>query len=164
MKIHHITIHNFLGARTVDLPLTHPVTLLAGANGAGKSSLSDAISLALNADLCRVAKKGDAAALISDGASAARVFVQTDERDYDVAISKAGKITDSAAGTEPPTALPYLLEPARFARLSDSERRATLFGLLGIEVTHTTIAAKLIKRGCDEAKVAEITPMLRGAC
>lgn len=164
MNIHHIHVENFLGARHIDLAVDHPVTLIAGHNGAGKSSLRDAISLALTADLCRVAKRGDAAALISEGASAARVFVQTSARDFEVAISKAGKITDSAAGTEPPAALPFVLDPARFARLTDTERRAFLFQLLGIETSHKAIAERLVKRGCDPEKVAEVTPLLRGTC
>ncbi|THF58040.1 ATP-binding protein [Pseudothauera rhizosphaerae] len=161
MKLHHIAIHNFLGARTVDLPLAQPVTLLAGANGAGKSSLRDAISLALTADLCRVSKRGEAAALISEGAAAARVFIQTDERDYEVAISKAGKITDSAAGNEPHAALPFVLDPARFARLTDTERRAMLFGLLGIETSHKAIGERMTRRGLAEQKIAAVLPILR---
>ena len=161
MKLHHIAIQNFLGARQIDLAVEQPITLLAGMNGAGKSSLKDAISLALTADLCRVAKKGEAAALISEGASAARVFVQTDERDFEVAISKAGKITDSAAGTEPPAALPFVLEPARFARLGDTERRTFLFGLLGIETSHKAIGERMARRGLDEQKIAAVLPVLR---
>lgn len=161
MKLHHIAIQNFLGARQIDMAVEQPITLLAGMNGAGKSSLRDAISLALTADLCRVSKKGEAAALISEGAAAARVFVQTDERDFEVAISKAGKITDSAAGTEPPAALPYVLEPARFARLGDTERRTFLFGLLGIETSHKAIGERMARRGLDEQKIAAVLPVLR---
>ena len=29
MKLHHIHIDNFLGARTIDLPLVEPITLIA---------------------------------------------------------------------------------------------------------------------------------------
>lgn len=161
MKLHHIAAQNFLGARTIDLALTEPITLIAAHNGAGKSSLRDAISLALTADLCRVSKKGEAAALISEGATAARVFVQTDSRDYEVAISKAGKITDSAAGVAPHPALPYVLDAARFARLTDSERRAFLFGLLGIETSHKAIAERMARRGLDQKKVDAVLPILR---
>lgn len=161
MKLHHIHIDNFLGARTIDLPLVEPITLIAGQNGAGKSSLKDAISFAMVADLCRVSKKGEAAALLSEGAGAARVFVQTSERDYEVAISKAGKITDSATGTEPPAALPFVLDPARFARLADAERRTLLFQLLGIETSHKAIAERMARRGLDEQKIAAVLPVLR---
>lgn len=161
MKLHHITIQNFLGARSVDLALSQPVTLIAAQNGAGKSSVRDAISLALTADLCRVSKKGEAAALISEGATAARVFVQTDSCDFEVAISKAGKITDSAAGVAPHPALPYVLDAARFARLTDTERRAFLFGLLGIETSHKAIAERMARRGLDQKKVDAVLPILR---
>jgi hypothetical protein len=161
MKLHHIHVENLLGARQIDMAITQPIQLIAGHNGAGKSSLRDAISLALTADLCRVSKKGDAAALISEGAAAARVFVQTDERDFEVAISKAGKITDSAAGIEPPAALPFVLDPARFAQLADTERRAFLFRLLGIETSHKAIAERMERRGLDADKVAAVLPVLR---
>ena len=39
MKLTHITAQNYLGARAVDLPVTAPVLLVAGKNGAGKSSI-----------------------------------------------------------------------------------------------------------------------------
>lgn len=161
MKLHHIHVENLLGARQIDLPITQPIQLVSGLNGAGKSSLRDAISLALTADLCRVSKKGEAAALLSEGASAARVFVQTSERDYEVAISKAGKITDGAAGIEPHPALPFVLDAARFARLADTERRGFLFGLLGIETSHKAIGERMARRGLDEQKIAAALPVLR---
>lgn len=161
MKIHHIHVENLLGARQIDLAITQPIALIAGLNGAGKSSLRDAISLALTADLCRISKKGEAAALISEGAAAARVFVQTSERDYEVAISKAGKITDGAAGTEPHAALPFVLDAARFARLTDTDRRAMLFGLLGIDTSHKAIAERMARKGLDAKKTEAVLPVLR---
>ena len=47
MKITHITAQNYLGARAVDLPVTAPVLLVAGKNGAGKSSVQEAVRHAL---------------------------------------------------------------------------------------------------------------------
>ena len=161
MKITALHVQNFLGARQIDLATAQPITLIAGQNGAGKSSLKDAISFALVADLCRVSKKGDAVALISEGATAARVFVQTSEHDFDVSISKAGKITDHAAGREPHPALPFVLDPARFAQLAEADRRTMLFSLLGIETSHKAIAERMARRGLDEQKIAAVLPVLR---
>ncbi|AVR89048.1 AAA family ATPase [Thauera aromatica] len=161
MKLHSIHADGFLGARTIDLPLIEPITLVAGQNGAGKSSLKDAISFALVADLCRVSKKGDAETLISEGASAARVFVQTDTSDFEVHISKAGKITDHASGREPHAALPFVLDPARFAQLAEADRRIMLFGLLGIETSHKAIGERMTRRGLSAEKIAAVLPLLR---
>lgn len=47
MKIQSITTSNFLGARAVELHLSKPVALIAGKNGAGKSSIQEAVRMAL---------------------------------------------------------------------------------------------------------------------
>lgn len=161
MKIHSIHADGFLGARQVDIALTAPVTLIAGQNGAGKSSIANAIAFALNAELGRVDLKKDAARLVTEGASAARVQIQADDADFEVHISKAGKITDHAAGRNPHPALPFALDASRFSRLPDAERRTLLFGLLGIETTPEAIAERLARMKCDADKVKAIAPALR---
>ena len=63
MKLTHITAQNYLGARAVDLAITTPIMLIAGKNGAGKSSLQEAIRHAIGGDAARVALKKDFKAL-----------------------------------------------------------------------------------------------------
>lgn len=60
MKLNHLTISNFLGARDVQIDTATPVTLVCGPNGSGKSSVRDALDLALTGALHRVALKKDA--------------------------------------------------------------------------------------------------------
>lgn len=161
MKIHSIRVDGFLGARQVDIALVEPISLIAGQNGAGKSSIANAIAFALNAELGRVDLKKDAARLVTEGATAACVQIQADSADFEVHITKAGKITDHAAGREPHPALPFALDASRFSRLPEAERRTLLFGLLGIETTPEAIAERLARMKCDADKVTSIAPVLR---
>lgn len=161
MKITRIQTSNFIGARAVDIELRKPVAMITGKNGAGKSSIRDAIALAFTADLCRVSLKKEAATLISEGGESCFVEITTGTDTYGVAITVAGKISDTMAGKETPAALPYVLDAQRFSHLNDNERRAFLFGLMGVKLDGPAIKERLTKRGCQEAKVDQIMPILR---
>ena len=162
MRISNIYCTNFLGIELVDLRLRAPVTLLCGANGAGKSSCRDAVALALTADLGRVSLKKDAPALIREGADLAVCEVKNADGDeWRVTINRSGKIHDSQAGRDPHPAMAYVLDAQRLAHLKDEERRAFLFGLMGLRTTGEAILQRLEKRGCDGAKVKQVAPLLR---
>ncbi len=161
VKISHIHIEHFLGARAVDIDLAAPVALLAGSNGAGKSSVRDAVALALTADLGRVGLKKDAPQLITDGADGANVVLQTSAGEVAVAIAASGRIADSLKGVELPPALPYVLDAQRFARMTPEERRGFLFGLMGLSAGGDEVRKRLAARGCDATRVEKVMPMLR---
>ncbi len=166
MKITAIQTSNFLGARAVDVKLTKPVALCAGKNGAGKSSLQEAIRMALTGESVRVGLKKDFAALVSEGQDAGFVEVQAEDSIYS-AVLPAGKGMHSDH-----PAMPYVLDAQRFAHVDPNERRAFLFGLMGLktdgkavkERLTATVApegAKWTPRGCDAVKVEAIAPFLR---
>lgn len=161
MKITHIQTSNFIGARAVDLALQKPVAFIAGKNGAGKSSIRDALALAFTADLGRISLKKDAAALITDGAESCFVEVVTSGDTYGVAITAAGKISDTMAGKETPAALPYVLDAQRFAHLDDNARRQFLFGMMGVKMDGPSVKERLTKKGCNAGKIELIMPILR---
>ncbi|HUA79391.1 MAG TPA: AAA family ATPase [Dyella sp.] len=161
MKLTHLSVHGFLGVRAVDVPLTTTVTLFAGANGAGKSSLRDAVTLALTADLGRVGLKKEAAQLITVGADCASIEVQTDAGMYGVAISASGRISDSLKGVETPASLPYVLDGQRFAQISPNDRRAFLFGLMGLSANGAEVRKRLLAKNLPEKFVEAVIPMLR---
>lgn len=160
MKITHIHASNFLGARAVDVPLAKRINLFAGANGAGKSSLRDAIALALTADLGRVSLKKEAGQLVTDGADVAAIALTVDGRELFVSITAAGKVTDKAGGLESP-ALRFALDGQRFARLEPKERRAFLFDLMGLSAGSDAVRERLLAKGCDKARVERVIPLLR---
>ncbi len=162
MKIDHLFVQSFLGVSLVDVDTPQTVHLFCGRNGAGKSSVRDAIALALTADLGRVTLKKDSGRLVREGDSAAVCEVRDVDGDtWGVTISAAGKITDTMKGRQPDPVLPYVLDAQRFARLDATERRAFLFGVTGARLDPASVKALLLERECDAAKVERIAPMLR---
>lgn len=162
MKLSHLYIANFLGASAVDLDLTAPVQIFAGPNGAGKSSIRDAVALALTADLGRVSLKKEAGELVHAGTDAAVTEVTDEQQDvWRVTITSAGKITDSQKDREPEPALPYVLDAQRFARLDENERRAFLFGLMGVKMGQAEIVQRLKAKGVDDQRLQRVLPLLR---
>lgn len=162
MKIAKLCVSNFLGAAAVDVGTDEPITLFCGRNGSGKSSLRDAVALALSADLGRVSLKKDAPQLIREGADGATCEVVDADGDvFCVSISAGGSMAHQRpAGGVSPT-LPYVLDAQRFARLDATERRAFLFGLMGVKMDQGEIARRLEARGCHIGKVQRILPLLR---
>lgn len=155
MKITHITAQAYLGASAVDLAITTPVTLIAGKNGAGKSSLQEAIRHAMGGDAARVALKKDLKALMSDGASSSYATVATSEGEFSIVLpSGKGMHFDHGA-------LPFVLDPARFARLDANERRQFLFGLFNLSPDGPAVVDALKARGCAAAKIEQVRPLLR---
>jgi len=155
MKLTHITAQNYLGASAVDLAITTPVVLFAGKNGSGKSSLQEAIRHALGGDAARVALKKDFKALMSDGASSSYATVATSEGEFSIVLpSGKGMHFDHSA-------LPFVLDPARFARLDANERRALLLGLFDLSPAGPAVVDALKARGCAAAKIEQVRPLLR---
>ncbi len=68
MRITKLEITNFQGLRHAALDVSAPVLLVAGHNGAGKSSLLDAIAMAFNGQPRRVSLKKEMDKLVTEGA------------------------------------------------------------------------------------------------
>jgi recombinational DNA repair ATPase RecF len=113
MKITHIQTSNVMGARAVDVRLAKPVALFAGSNGAGKSSLQEAIRMALTGETVRVNLKKDYGALVTDGQESGFVEVATADANYSVVLpSGKGIHCDNAT-------LPFVLDAQRFSQTSN---------------------------------------------
>lgn len=162
MRIKTIHVQDFLGVEAAQLSLAAPVALIAGANGAGKSSIRDAVALALTADLGRVSLKKEAGQLVRSGAAFARCGVtDADGDEFAVTVKAGGQISDSQKGRETPPALPYVLDAQRLARMADDERRSFLFGLMGVATDAQEVSHRLLARNADRARVERILPLLR---
>lgn len=161
MKITNLKISNYCGLRHLDVKLQKPVLLVAGANAAGKSSLQDAVRMALMADLGRVGLKKDAHALIRDGADAASIsLVNADGDEYAVSINSSGKISDSQAGRAADTVLPFLLDMTAFIKSDNNTRRQLLAEITRTVPTADVVTKRLYERGCESDKVALVSCLI----
>ena len=155
MKITRISAQNYLGIREADIALDRPVQLFAGRNGAGKSSLQESIRMALTGETVRVDLKKNYGALVTEGQESGFVEVETADASYSVVLpSGKGLHSDNPM-------LPFVLDAQRFASLSPDERRAFLFGLMGLSSSGDAVKKRLADKGFDDARVALVMPLLR---
>lgn len=160
MKLTALNVQNFLGVRAVEIELTKPVTLFAGKNGAGKSSLQEAVRMALTGESVRVGLKKDYDQLITEGAESGFAEVEIDDTIRAFVTLPSGKTTPPTEYVSP-SALPYVLDAQRFAKLEPNDRRAFLFGLMGLSAGGAEVKKRLLEKGCNDQKVESIMPMLR---
>jgi hypothetical protein len=162
MKLQTIKISGFVGVDALDIDLGGRATLLlAGGNGQGKSSVMDAVKLAITGDLSRISLKKDASALVRSGhqTGAAVSVVDVDGDTYSATISKAGTLKTSAKGDDP--YLRLVCDSSRLAAMDPKQRRAFLADLSGVTATPDDVAQRLLQRGCDAGRVERIKPLLR---
>jgi tetratricopeptide (TPR) repeat protein len=159
MKITSIQTSNFIGARSVEVKLTKPVALFAGKNYAGKSSLQEAVRMALTGESVRVSLKKDYENLITDGQDTGFAEVVVSDRD---AMTSYSIVLPSGKGVHSDiAALPYVLDAQRFAHMSADERRSFLFGLMGVGIKTGDIEERMRARGCNNEKASRVAPYLR---
>jgi DNA-binding transcriptional regulator GbsR (MarR family) len=160
MKLTTLKIQNFEGVGNVALTFDKPVTVLAGGNGQGKSSICDAIRLAMTGATGRdVEKKADYQKLIKEGTKKALINVQLDTGDscgIDILKTKStgSHMSDNAL-------LPYVLDASRFAKADSKERRTVLMKATGASVAPAKVKEMLSAQGCDMEKAEQAIPLLR---
>lgn len=156
MQINHIDISNFQGLQHAALAVSEPLVLVSGGNGAGKSSLLDAIAIALTGQPRRVSLKKELGQLVTEGKKKGAVYVLTPDGEFGITLpsGKGVHMTDSSM-------LPFVLDASRFAALDGKERRRMLFELTGASVNPNTIGQRLIDAGALPAMVEKVKPLLR---
>ena len=162
MKITRIQSENILGVQNIDVHLATPVALFAGRNGSGKSSLQEAVRMAITQDTVRdITTKKTFGALVHEGAKAGGAVVTIDndsEKSFAFNMPKGEFV-----GPEISEPMRVALYGQRFARMSTDERRTFLFGLTKLKASAATVKPRMLseKWGCEEAKVDAVLPLLR---
>lgn len=159
MKITRIEVSNVAGLARAEINMPTGALLVAGPNMSGKSSLRDAISMALTGQLARVTKKNQLGQMLHDGAKKGRAAVFGGAEVLGQYLLPKGEFTaPEIAGAE---YLPLLIDPAKFANMPSDERRSTLFKITGCRANTETMEPLLDKRGVDMERFKEVQPMLR---
>src|SRR5574340_233283 len=158
MKIDRISVKGFLGVRSAEVKLSKPIALFAGKNFAGKSSLQEAVRMALTGESVRVGVKKDYSQLVSEGETIGYAMIDWSGGRAAITLPNG---THELVGTHPPEYLHYVLDAQRFARLDPNERRAFLFGLMGLSASGDEGKRRLADKCCDAPKVEAGMPLLR---
>jgi DNA-binding transcriptional MerR regulator len=159
MRVSAITAKNFIGARDVDLKLSRPVLLVCGKNHSGKSSVAQAVRMALTGEPSRVFLKKEYKQLVSDDSEVGYAVVENDGGQSAITIPNGAH--EQTGSVRPSELLPFVLDAQRFASLDANERRMVLFALTGISITGPEVVSRMLERGCDADKVDIIAPNLR---
>lgn len=161
MKITAINVENVLGVRQAQIQINTAVTMICGNNHAGKSSLYDAIGMALlGAERVRgIALKKDYPALVNDTAKNGYAQVVMGDASSTFGLPKG--TASAEGGYVPSPALPFLLDAQRFASMDDKARRTFLFGLMGLKMDLESVTKRMLDKGLDKAKVGRVMPLLR---
>lgn len=160
MHIQKIEIANVLGLARADLTLATPVTVITGSNEAGKSTLADAISMAILGSPRRVKLKKELNQLLHDGAKKGRITIIGGGEALGEYRLPGGEhmVADDIKGK---AFLEFVLDPSAFARQSEQDRRQTLFALTGCKMSPDVVEKKLLERGAAADLAAEVKPLLR---
>lgn len=162
MKITAIQADNLLGIKSVNVKLDTVVTLFAGRNGSGKSSIQEAVRMAICQDQVRdVTTKKEFGKLVHGDAKAGGAMIGIDnDSDKSFAFNMPkGDFT----GPEISESMRVALNGQRFARMTADERRTFLFGLTKLKPNAETVKARMMtaKWACEESKVDAVLPLLR---
>lgn len=161
MKFNHLKINNMIGARHIDMAITAPITLFCGGNGAGKSSVQEAVRMAVSGITTRVKLKKDYPLIVADGAKTASAQLTTDEGTATITLPKHTHTLASGFERGMPDALPYVLDAQRFADLGEEARRTFLFALTNCTITEAKLRSLLADAGCEKARVEQALPLLK---
>lgn len=161
MKITRIQADNLLGIQHVDVTTSTAVTLFCGRNGSGKSSIQEAVRMAICQDQVRdVTVKKEYGKLLHGDAKAGGAVVTIDnDPDSSFAFNMPKGEFMGPEITEP---MRVALNGQRFAMMKPDERRTFLFGLTKLRATGKATRERMLSKkwACDEKKTDAVLPML----
>lgn len=157
MKLGQLKIDNVQGIRHLDVTLAAaPVTLFAGGNHVGKSTLADCLRMAIRGETPRVKLKKDYGQMVRDGAKKGSVSLTCDDGITRMFALPKGEWSENEADSM--TAL--TLDMHKFSSLDDATKRKVIFRITGMNPTPDAIAKRLVELGCESDKVNKVKALI----
>ena len=155
MKLNRVAVRAFMGAVSIEIMPSRPIQLVAGANGAGKSSFLEGVKAGLIGTIDRVALKKHYGALVTEGERIGTVIIEHDggRRAFTVPNGRH-EVEGGIDGTD---FLPFVLDPHKFSGLEPAARRPILMDLCDAKADADSVAKRLAKEfDCDKTFVVDV--------
>lgn len=148
-----ITIHvrNYRGAERCDVECV-PIALIGAVNGAGKSSVVQAIAAALTGKALPIGMtKGSAATLVKTGTSNASAEIRSDAG----SVKMTWPACEASSAGEPPRASTFAAGLSSIADLTPKERAGVLAEYLHSDPSREDLAAELTDAGIGDPPIVD---------
>jgi hypothetical protein len=155
--MHAIAIRDFRAIERADFTLDR-LTLIAGVNGSGKSSICSAIALAVTGQVVPPwLNKSEAGALVRTGQAAGGIKIKSPDGELTVAYPKA---TATANGTQPKVS-PFAAGLVSIPDMDSKKRGLALAALLKTEPDKAEVSAAMGDLGYDQKGIDAIWKALQ---
>jgi len=154
--VSNVSISNVLGIKELGFSLENPLTLICGGNATGKTSVRDAIRLAVTGNLARITKRGELKSLLHHGTKKGGVTVTLGDSLFTFLLPSGKGVHSENEFAE------FALNNQGFTAASAHERKTALFRLLKVDATPNSVRTMLIERGVSDKIADDILPALRG--
>lgn len=155
-----LEVEDFLGVHRQSIEFA-PLTIVCGPNRAGKSSLQNAIRLALCGEISRVHLKSQYRQLVRDPAKLAKVVATLSDGN-----SRSVVLKYSGTGHSIPqdaVIAPELLDMHRLSGMLVPERAEALYALCGVQKNREAILEKLTAAQVSFEKAERVLPLLEAS-
>ena len=172
MRITQIEVENVLKLKHVSIEVSQAIVWISGENGQGKSSLAEVLKHTLANRVTRGGekdadqlKKNEFANFVHWGEKLGAVRIGFDGGSATLTLPKGTRTftMDDLSMRQMQSmqaAMPFVMDPERFARITADERRTYLFELTKVDTSAKAVSQRLLAKGHAEERVKMVAPLV----
>ncbi|MFM0405257.1 ATP-binding protein [Paraburkholderia dipogonis] len=172
MRITQIEVENVLKLKHVSIEVSRAIVWISGENGQGKSSLAEVLKHTLANRVTRGGekdaeqlKKNEFINFVHWGEKLGAVRIAFEGGSASLTLPKGTRTfsMDDLSMRQMQSmqaAMPYVMDPERFARVTADERRTYLFELTKVDTSAKAVSQRLLAKGHAEERVKMVAPLV----